>query len=46
VVIKGEFFVNKVSFCGVEDGQYKSKRVVVHCIVIKYASCDKLFLSS
>ena len=40
MVIKGEFFVNNVSFCGVEDGQYKSKRVVVHCIVIKYASCD------
>ena len=33
-------FLNNVSFCGVEDGQYKSKRVVVHCIVIKYASCD------
>ena len=40
MVVNGELFVNKVSFCGVEDGQYRPKLVVVHYIVIKYTLCE------
>ena len=44
-MVIGEFYVNKVSFYDVEDGQYMPKYVVVLRIVIKYTLCDTVMFN-